>query len=78
MACPNCATEPLSSEALFCTRCGAPLAKMSKAAAVGRAILLPLALLGSALAWPIRKRRERIRRLTEAATPGRLSTLFRG
>jgi hypothetical protein len=42
---------------------------MSKAAAVGRAILIPFALLGSALVWPIRKRQERIRWLTEASGP---------
>jgi predicted transcriptional regulator len=73
MVCPLCATELLSPEARFCTKCGAPLprraAGLIKAASFGRAILLPLALVGRALAWPIRKRQERIRWRTKASGP---------
>jgi hypothetical protein len=73
MGCPHCATEQLSHEARFCARCGAALprraAGLLKAASLGRAILLPLALVRRALAWPIRKRQERIRWLTDASGP---------
>lgn len=75
MACPNCATEfrgPFLYEVRRAAR------KDVQGGCSGPRHSSSLALLGSALAWPIRKRRERIRWLIEAATPGRLSTLFRG
>ena len=54
MVCPRCATESLSPEARFCTRCGAPLpsARPSKVLSAVRFLALPLILAGRALAYP--------------------------
>lgn len=70
MTCPHCAAKPTSSSARFCTRCGATLKRRAGAPVlVGRLAVLPFVLLGRAMAWPIRRRRERRRWLTEASGP---------
>jgi hypothetical protein len=71
MVCPSCATEQLSPEARFCTKCGGPLpsAGPRKFLGVVRFLALPLILVARALAYPIRLRQERIRWLTEANGP---------
>jgi len=71
MVCPSCATEQLSPEARFCTKCGGPLpsAGPRKFLGVVRFLALPLILVSRPLAYPIRLRQERIRWLTETNGP---------
>ena len=70
MRCPHCATEPLSPEAQFCRKCAAALAsRPHKVVRAVRLLVLPLALVGRALSYPIRLRRERTRWLIEASGP---------
>lgn len=70
MGCSHCATEPLSAEAHYCRKCGAGLpSRQHQVVRAVRLLVLPLALVGRALAYPIRLRQERIRWLTEASGP---------
>lgn len=73
MICPQCAAEPQTPNARFCTKCGGALAGLtrerSNAAVVGRVVAFPFVLIGRALLYPLRRRRERIRWLTEASGP---------
>jgi Helix-turn-helix domain len=70
MTCPRCATGPLSAEAQFCRKCGAALpGRPHKVVRAVWLLVLPLALVGRALSYPIRLRQERIRWLIEASGP---------
>jgi predicted transcriptional regulator len=70
VGCPHCATEPLSAEAHFCRKCGAALtSRPHKVVRAFRLLVLPFALVGRVLWYPVRLRQERIRWLTEASGP---------
>lgn len=71
MACSRCGAVPLDSQARFCTKCGATF---EHAASPRRTWLwerfksFSLAR-GRTLTWPLKKRGERIRWLSEASSP---------
>lgn len=65
-ACSHCGAQPSSEEARFCPKCGNALATKRQISVV-RLAAFPLILIGRALSYPIRRRRERIRWLTEAS-----------
>jgi len=71
MTCPLCGSKPLNpKEARYCTNCGVVLSirasGASKAIRTLRLLALPFIVVARAVAYPIRKRRERIRWLREA------------
>jgi hypothetical protein len=72
--CAQCGPEPLSGEARFCSKCGKPVATLEPerptSISIGRFIGASFTVLGRALAYPVKKRQERIRWLTEASGPG--------
>jgi hypothetical protein len=70
MPCPSCGAEPLNQDARFCSKCGAGLpTRRSKAVIIVRLIAFPFVLFLRVLAWPIERRRERLRWLSEASGP---------
>jgi hypothetical protein len=73
MACPTCGAELFSEDAQFCTKCGHALyareAGVSRVSRVLRLLALPFIVIVRAVAYPIRKQRERIRSLQEATGP---------
>jgi hypothetical protein len=73
MACSRCTAPSLNPEARFCSRCSDPLpvyrTGIGKTATVAQWLAAPFVLIGRALAYPIKLKRERIRWLTEASGP---------
>jgi ribosomal protein L37E len=68
--CPRCGAEPLNPEARFCSKCGVTLPRRrSRTVAIARLIAFPFVLFLRVLAWPIERRRERLRWLSEASGP---------
>ena len=65
-SCARCGSEPSSEEARFCSKCGDAL-PTKQTISVVRLAIFPLIVIGRVLAYPMRRRRERIRWLTEAS-----------
>jgi hypothetical protein len=68
--CGSCRAEIQNPLARFCSKCGGVRAARSHWAVTSiRLLAFPLVLVGRALAYPIRRRRERIRWLKDASGP---------
>jgi len=65
--CARCAAKPSNPDARFCSKCGSTLTRPHWIATSIRLLALPLILVGRALTYPIKLRRERTRWLTEAS-----------
>ncbi len=68
-SCARCGAEPSSQEARFCPKCGGALATKRRVSLI-RLAAFPVILIGRILSYPVRRRRERIRWLTEASGSG--------
>jgi hypothetical protein len=71
LPCARCGAEPLNPAARFCSKCGATLSSTTthRAPGVVRYFALPFIFIGRAIAYPSRRRQERIRWLTAASGP---------
>ena len=70
MTCGRCGIKPSSPGARFCSKCGGELSSVRRhwSLTTVRVLVFPLVLVGRALTYPMRRRRERIRWLTEASS----------